>query len=64
MESWPVQATLQVDHDGQGELCEAYFMESREFSLEDMRTSYQAGYQTQNGTIMVNVGAYTLEYTF
>ena len=64
MESLPVQVTLQLDHDGLGEMCQAYFTETHTFDLSAMRTSYQASYPTSTPTIMVHIGGETVEYSF
>ena len=64
MESLPVQVNLQLDHDGQGEACRAYFSESHTFDLSAMRVAYQTSYPTSTPTIMVHIGSQTVEYTF
>ena len=64
MESWPVQVSLQLDHDDIGEACLAYIMEERTFDLSMLRESYQAGYQSTTGTIVAHVSSQSVDFTF
>ena len=65
-ESFPVQAWIALSHDSNDDSCEALITEMRSIDLGAMKTAYQEGYQTQNGTIIIHLGGWpsTLDYTF
>lgn len=65
LESNPVQARLVLEHDANGDMCEAYLQETLTIDLTDMKESYKSGYQTDQGTIIVHVDqAESVDYTF
>ncbi|MDC0716029.1 DUF4215 domain-containing protein [Nannocystis bainbridge] len=65
-ESEPVQVGLEISHDANGDLCDAAPTVSLEFSLADLKASYQAGYQTQSGQISIGLDGWNqnLLYAF
>ena len=63
MESAPVQVGLEVFHNANNDTCEAYLSETLEFDLVPLREAYEESYGG-GGTILVNVGGESLEYTF
>lgn len=65
LESNPVQARLVLEHDANGDTCEAYLQETLTIDLSSMKDSYKSGYQTESGTIFVQVDqAESLDYSF
>jgi len=65
-ESLPVQTWVALSHDGNDDLCDAWLTMMRSIDLTGMRTAYQEGYQTQNGTIIIHLDGWpsALDYTF
>lgn len=65
-ESDPVQVGIKISHDDKGDLCDALPLESLEFDLSDLKATYQASYQTQNGEISIHLDGWpaTLAYVF
>ena len=63
MESAPVQVGLEVLHNANNDMCDAYFFDPIEFDLTPLREAYVDSYGG-GGTILVNVGGESLEYTF
>ena len=63
MESAPVQVGLEVLHNANNDMCDAYFFDPISFDLTPLREAYVDGYGG-GGTILVNVGGESLEYTF
>ncbi|MGE0785407.1 MAG: hypothetical protein AB7S26_06955 [Sandaracinaceae bacterium] len=63
LESNPVQVDLRLEHDAQGDECEAYPSESRSFDLGPLADAYRAGYGTPNGRLILRIGD-GLDYTF
>ena len=63
MESNPVQTGLEVLHDANDDMCDAYFFDTIEFDLTPLRDAYVDGYGG-GGTIIVHVGGESLEYSF
>jgi hypothetical protein len=64
MESFPVQARVVLEHDANGDACEAYFEETLTIDLTDMKDGYLSGYQTSEGTIIVRVDDESVDYSF
>ena len=56
LESFPVQANLRLEHDSQGDMCEAYPTETRQFDLRPLADAYRAAYRTENGTVILRLG--------
>jgi hypothetical protein len=56
LESEPVQSTLRLQHDAQGDPCEAYPTETREFDLTPLREAWRAAYGGESGTIILRLG--------
>jgi hypothetical protein len=65
-ESFPVQTWIALSHEDNDDLCDALLMEVRDIDLTGLKTAYQEGYQTQNGTITIHLDgwAQALDYTF
>jgi hypothetical protein len=63
-ESNPVQATLWIDHDAMNDSCEAFISETWTVDLSSMKSAWQAAYQSQSGTIILHVGAESIDYDF
>lgn len=64
MESEPVQVNLEIYHDANGDMCDAYFTSTLTFDLTPLKTAWQDAYQQESGTITVHVDGQTVEYTF
>lgn len=64
MESFPVQARLVLEHDANGDRCEAYPQETLKIDLSEMKESYLSGYQATDGTIILHTDDQTVDYTF
>ena len=64
MESAPVQAGLEIWHNGNNDTCEMYNMEVLSFDLTPLKESYQAGYGTQDGEITIVIGGSSVSYLF
>jgi hypothetical protein len=60
LESYPVQASLELFHDGHGDSCDAWFVEDRRFSLAPLVDAFGA----PAGTIVVRIGEFELPFTF
>lgn len=58
LESWPVQTTLTLIHDANGDTCEAFVTQTLTFDLTPLAESYYRGYVTDNGQISTNYGLY------
>jgi cysteine-rich repeat protein len=65
-ESFPVQTWIALSHDGNDDSCDAWITEVRSIDLSAMKSAYQEGYQTQNGTILIQIEGWAqgAEYTF
>jgi hypothetical protein len=55
LESFPVQVNLRIAHDGMDDPCDAYPTENHTFDLSALAEAYMAGYQTDSGTIHINL---------
>ena len=66
LESNPVQANLGIVHLGNDDNCEAYITEALTVDLTTLKASYQEGYQTETGTIIIGLGddRPSVEYNF
>jgi hypothetical protein len=66
MESIPVQARLTLTHVGYEDFCDGWISEDWLFNLSTLKVSYQEGYLTENGTIMISLDGLggQLEYIF
>jgi hypothetical protein len=66
LESFPVQAQAHIAHDSMGDTCKALPSEDRVFDLTPMAEAYQEGYQTDTGTIIIQLDGWpqSLEYSF
>ncbi len=63
LESNPVQVELRLEHDGQGDPCEAYPSETRAFDLRPLAAAYNAAYGASGGTVHLRLGE-GASYTF
>jgi hypothetical protein len=63
-ESFPVQATLWVDHDAMNDLCDAIVQDTWVIDLTSMKTAWQDAYQNQSGSIILHVGQDSIQYDF
>ena len=65
-ESDPVQAWIGLSHDAQDDECDALITEMRSIDLSPLREAYQAGYQTENGEIILHLDGWdgSLLYSF
>lgn len=64
MESDPVQARIILEHDANGDMCEAYISETLTFDLTPMREAYESGYNATEGTIILGVHGSGADYVF
>lgn len=66
MESIPVQVHMTLTHVGYEDMCEEWVFEDWLFNLNTLKESYQEGYLTENGTIMISLDGLggQLEYSF
>lgn len=55
LESFPVQARLQVLHDAHGDSCEALITKDIYLDLSALREGYEKAYRTQTGTIILRI---------
>jgi hypothetical protein len=63
-ESFPVQATLWIDHDAMNDLCDAIVADTWAIDLGSMKSAWQAAYQSQSGSIVLHVGQQSIQYDF
>jgi hypothetical protein len=63
-ESAPVQTWLEIFHEANDDMCDAYFVEDVTFDLTPLRDAWRAAYGATSGTITVHVGGQSVEYTF
>ncbi|PSQ98542.1 MAG: hypothetical protein BRD48_06860 [Bacteroidetes bacterium QS_9_68_14] len=54
MESNPVQAGVQLFHDGNGDTCEALLTETVRFNLEPLREQYEEMYGSGSGIMLLS----------
>ena len=54
MESNPVQAGVQLFHDGNGDTCEALLTETVRFNLEPLQERYEETYGSGSGIMLLN----------
>ena len=54
-ESSPVQLWVSLAHNANGDTCEALLTEAYHFDLTPIKQVYQTGYQTDEGTIVLNL---------
>ncbi len=57
LESFPVQAQLQLTHGGEPDFCEAFIMETLRFDLSVLQEAYKAGYGSGGDIILRGVGS-------
>lgn len=55
-ESQPVQVALTLQHDANGDTCEAYLHEELEFDLAPLKAAYMSAYGREHGAIQLVVG--------
>ena len=53
LESFPVQLHVSLAHNANGDTCEASLTEDYHFDLTPLKETYQQGYQTDEGTIVL-----------
>lgn len=63
-ESSPVQVGLELYHNANGDMCEAYFEETITLDLIPLQESYEQGYGGNGGEILVHFAMETFEYVF
>jgi Pacifastin inhibitor (LCMII) len=63
-ESSPVQVSLFVSHENNGDLCEAVESSRVAIDLSPMRVAYQEGYQTSTGTIAIHLEGWADEILY
>ena len=64
MESDPVQVSLDLRHEANGDMCEAYVEETLSFDLQELRDDYESGYQTDTGTIIMRLTGHDESVTY
>lgn len=64
LESEPVQATLELQHDANGDACESYLRELVQVDLSPLAYAYAENYGGETGTVIVNVGEESVTWTF
>ncbi len=64
LESDPVQARLELWHDGHDDPCDAYLTETHELDLAPLRQAWGEAYGSGPGTIVIRVGDQSVDYTF
>ena len=64
LESYPVQATLEIVYDSHDDPCDGLVTDVRHFDLAYLKYAYAQSYGDDSGTILVHVGDHTLTYTF
>ena len=55
LESFPVQLRVSIAHNANGDTCQALITEDHQFDLTPIKTVYQKGYQTEQGTIVLRL---------
>jgi hypothetical protein len=56
LESFPVQVELRLEHDAQGDACEAMETSTRTFDLTPLREAYREAYRTEHATVILRLG--------
>ncbi len=64
MESFPVQAGIEIAHNGNNDLCDAYITEELSFDLTPLKKEYQDQYPDAEGQIVLQIGDLSVDYTF
>ena len=64
MESWPVQAALEIQHEDNDDACDGWLYEERAFDLVPLQQAWRAEYGGGDGEIVVRLGALSLSYEF
>ena len=64
MESDPVQVDLDLRHEANDDMCEAGIQETLSFDLQELRDDYEAGYQTDGGTIIMGLTGHGESVTY
>lgn len=64
MESSPVQVGLEIWHDGHDDACDAWISETLTWDLTPLKQSYQAAYGGGSGTMILQVGGFSVTYAF
>ena len=55
LESFPVQLRVSIAHNANGDTCEASITKDHVFDLTSIKTMYQKGYRTDEGTIVLRL---------
>lgn len=63
-ESYPVQATVTLGHDGHDDACDAWISETIEIDLTPLREAYLSAYGVEHDTMTVHVAGESLSYVF
>ncbi len=64
MESFPVQARLELQHDGNDDACEAEITEELRIPLGVLRDAYREGYGSGAATIIIRLGEESVNFEF
>lgn len=64
MESEPVQASLELFHEDNGDACDAWLGEDVTVNLVPLKEAWQAAYAQSSGTIVVHLGGESITYAF
>lgn len=63
-ESNPVQIGLDIWHDANGDMCDAYLTEELSFDLTPLKDTWHENYGAGPGVITLHVRTETVEYSF
>ena len=63
MLSLPPQVELNLGHNGNNDMCEAWLHQELSYDISLLRQNYQSSHG-QSGTIVVHVGDETVDYNF
>jgi len=64
MESYPVQAQLELWHDDHDDACDAWLYEELRFDLGVMEQAFTDSYGSTTGTITLHLGGFTVDHIF
>lgn len=64
MESEPVQVALEIWHDANDDMCDAYLTEELAFDLTPLRDAWHDSYGAGPGIITIHVDGESVEYAF
>jgi hypothetical protein len=64
MESMPLQVRFELLATGEPDMCEAWLTETVEQDLTPLRETYAQQYGADYGTVVIDIGEQSVEYTF